>query len=157
MTGGDGVRTLAEFELPSVLGNEKEAIARVARAVRELDLPTPQLERLKTAVGEATMNAIEHGNHQQAEVPVAIRVSATTHELIVAVTDHGGDPMIREPEKPDLEKKLEGVQSPRGWGLFLVKNMVDDLRVTGDEHHHTVELILHRIILGRGPERDGNG
>jgi hypothetical protein len=35
------------------------------------------------------------------------------------------------------------MQSPRGWGLFLIKNMVDDMEVTGDEHHHTVELLLN--------------
>jgi hypothetical protein len=44
---------------------------------------------------------------------------------------------------PDLEAKLAGMQSPRGWGLFLIQNMVDEMNVTGDEHHHTVELILH--------------
>jgi len=35
------------------------------------------------------------------------------------------------------------MQSPRGWGLFLIKNMVDDMEVTGAEHHHTVELLLN--------------
>jgi anti-sigma regulatory factor (Ser/Thr protein kinase) len=35
-------------------------------------------------------------------------------------------------------------QSPRGWGLFLIKNLVDEMQVTSDETHHTVELILYR-------------
>ena len=51
-----------------------------------------------------------------------------------------------ELETPDIGAKLSGEQSPRGWGLFLIKNMVDEMRVTGDETHHTVELLMN--ILG---------
>ena len=35
------------------------------------------------------------------------------------------------------------MQTPRGWGLFLIKNMVDEMDVTSDEHHHTIELVIH--------------
>ena len=45
---------------------------------------------------------------------------------------------------PDLDAKLAGMQSPRGWGLFLIRNMVDELHTTTDEVHHTVELVMHR-------------
>ena len=44
---------------------------------------------------------------------------------------------------PDLEAKLEGLQSPRGWGLFLIKNMVDEMHITSDVVHHTIELVMH--------------
>jgi anti-sigma regulatory factor (Ser/Thr protein kinase) len=106
-------------------------------------LPERTLERLKTAVAEATMNAMEHGNHYHAELPVIIEVSASEAELSVKITDEGSGPPAFHPETPDLEAKLEGVQTPRGWGLFLIKSMVDEMKVTGDENHHTVELILH--------------
>jgi anti-sigma regulatory factor (Ser/Thr protein kinase) len=115
----------------------------VAAAVGRLGLPGPTLERLKTAVAEATMNAMEHGNHYHAELPVIIEVSASDAELSVKITDEGSGPAAFDSETPDLEAKLEGVQTPRGWGLFLIKSMVDEMNVTGDEHHHTVELILH--------------
>src|SRR3954454_8041859 len=53
---------LAAFELPSAPGNEREAMDRVARAVAGLGIEPARLERLKTAVGETAMNAMEHGN-----------------------------------------------------------------------------------------------
>jgi anti-sigma regulatory factor (Ser/Thr protein kinase) len=106
-------------------------------------LPPPTLERLKTAVAEATMNAMEHGNHYDAEVPVSIEVSASDTDLFVKITDQGSGPPAFDSVTPDLEAKLEGLQTPRGWGLFLIKSMVDEMNVTGDEHHHTVELIMH--------------
>jgi anti-sigma regulatory factor (Ser/Thr protein kinase) len=136
-------RTLAELSVPSEPGNERRAMEVVAGAVSGLGLPGPTLERLKTAVAEATMNAMEHGNHYRAEAPVVIEVSASDAELYVKITDEGSGPPAFDSETPDLEAKLEGVQTPRGWGLFLIKSMVDEMNVTGDEHHHTVELILH--------------
>jgi anti-sigma regulatory factor (Ser/Thr protein kinase) len=136
-------RTLAELSVPSEPGNERRAMEVVAGAVSGLGLPGPTLERLKTAVAEATMNAMEHGNHYRAEAPVVIEVSASDADLYVKITDEGSGPPVFDSETPDLEAKLEGVQTPRGWGLFLIKSMVDGMNVTGDEHHHTVELILH--------------
>jgi serine/threonine-protein kinase RsbW len=136
-------RTLAELSIPSEPGNERRVTEEVARAVSGLGLSERTLERLKTAVAEATMNAMEHGNHYRAELPVIIEVSASEAEISVKVTDEGSGPPAFHSETPDLEAKLEGMQTPRGWGLFLIKNMVDDMNVTGDQHHHTVELILH--------------
>lgn len=146
-------RTLAELSVPSEPGNERRAMAEVAGTVEGLGLPGRTLERLKTAVAEATMNAMEHGNRYREEAPVLIEVSATDAELSVRITDEGTGPAAFDPQTPDLEAKLDGAQTPRGWGLFLIKSMVDDMNVTGDERHHTVELILH--LNGRKEEGDG--
>jgi len=136
-------RTLAEFSVPSEPGNERQAMELVASAIKDMGLTQQRLERFKTAVAEATLNAMEHGNHYRAELPVLIEVSASDTQLSVKITDEGSGPPAFHAETPDLEAKLKGMQAPRGWGLFLIKNMVDDMEVTGDEHHHTVELILH--------------
>jgi anti-sigma regulatory factor (Ser/Thr protein kinase) len=136
-------RILRELSVPSEPGNERMAMETVAEAISDLDIRSENLERLKTAVAEATMNAMEHGNHYRAELPVLIEVSASDTQLSVKITDEGSGPPVFHAETPDLDAKLKGMQSPRGWGLFLIKNMVDDMEVTGDEHHHTVELLLN--------------
>ena len=139
---GPGGEVLADFTVASTTDNEREAMERVAAAVAGLGLPADRLERLKTAVGEATMNAMEHGNRYDPEKPVAIQVRADADELIVSTSDHGGGQPIPEVDTPDLEAKLAGLQSPRGWGLFLIRSMVDDMRVTDDGVHHSVELVM---------------
>jgi serine phosphatase RsbU (regulator of sigma subunit)/anti-sigma regulatory factor (Ser/Thr protein kinase) len=138
-------RTLAEFEVPSAPGNERQAGEQVAQAVGELNLPGKRLARLETAVAEATMNAMEHGNQYRPDLPVSISVSVSDEALVVNITDHalGERESIPDPETPDLDAKLAGVQTPRGWGLFLIKNMVDSMQITSDEHHHTVELVVY--------------
>src|SRR6266508_2109909 len=136
-------RVLDEFEVPSEIGSERAPAERVARAVAPLDLPASRMEQLKTAVAETIMNAVEHGNSGRPELPVAIRVTASETDLEVAITDQGGDRPIAESVDPDLEAKLTGEQGPRGWGLFLIRNMVDDLRISSDRLHHTVHLVMH--------------
>jgi serine phosphatase RsbU (regulator of sigma subunit)/anti-sigma regulatory factor (Ser/Thr protein kinase) len=132
-----------DFTIPSAPGNERLAMQRVADAITVLQLDATRLERVKTAVAEATMNAIEHGNNNDPDLPVAIELSATSDELRIRITDHGGGAEIPAETAPDLDLKLAGEQTPRGWGLFLIKNMVDEMHVTSDDVHHTVELVVH--------------
>jgi serine/threonine-protein kinase RsbW len=137
-------RILSEFSVPSEPGNERLAMDTVAEAVRKLDIRGENLERLKTAVAEATMNAMEHGNKYKAEVPVEVVVLVEDRDLMVRITDSGsGPPPAKGGDTPDLEAKLEGMQTPRGWGLFLIKSMVDEMSITGDDGHHTIELVVH--------------
>jgi serine phosphatase RsbU (regulator of sigma subunit)/anti-sigma regulatory factor (Ser/Thr protein kinase) len=149
-------QTLAELTLPSEPGNERQAMEQVAEAVRVLNLSTRRLEQLKTAVAEATMNAMEHGNHYMPNKPVSIQVQASRTALMVRITDHGGTrklPADFGNEVPDLEAKLEELQTPRGWGLFLIKHMVDEMNVVNDATHHTIELILYLEGEGHASEK----
>jgi serine phosphatase RsbU (regulator of sigma subunit)/anti-sigma regulatory factor (Ser/Thr protein kinase) len=139
---GSRAPQVVEFELPSAEGNERLALARVSTIVAPLGMPEARLKRLETAVGEATMNAMEHGNEYRADQPVTVRVLTETEAVRVQITDHGGGPDERAAEVPDIEAKLAGLQRPRGWGMFLIKNMVDEAHEASDGTLHTVELVM---------------
>ena len=118
---------------------------RVAAAVADLNLPADRLDRLKTAVSEAAMNAIEYGSQGRADVPFEVSVAVTAMDVVVRVTDRAlSGPVPTDPEAPDLERKLAGDQKPRGWGLFLIEQMVDDVKTTSNGGTHTVELVMNR-------------
>ena len=135
---------LADFTIPSVPDNERQAMAQVAAAVAVLNLPADRLERLKTAVGEATMNAMEHGNRYDPDLPVAIQVRASADLLTVSITHHGGGQEVLDVVKrTDMQVKLAGLQSPCAWWLdSSIRSMVDEMHVTSDEVHHTIELVM---------------
>lgn len=135
-------KTLASFQTPSAEGNEREVMKRVAEAVQQV-LPPGRMEHLKTAVAEATMNAMEHGNKNNPDLPVHVEIKQSPRLLSVHITDEGGSVPIPDNQAPDLDAKLAGMQSPRGWGLFLIKQFVDEMNVITDEKHHTLELIWH--------------
>jgi anti-sigma regulatory factor (Ser/Thr protein kinase) len=145
-------RILTDFTLPNQPGNERLAMEKVARAIEELRPSEQRLERLKTAVAEATMNAMEHGNRYDSQVPVNIQVALIKQRLVVRIIDRGSSaPSSQTPEMPDLQAKLEGTQTPRGWGMFLIERMVDEVRVSGNPDHHTIELIM---LLEAGKDAD---
>ncbi|TDW81793.1 serine phosphatase RsbU (regulator of sigma subunit) [Kribbella pratensis] len=150
-------KMLAEFDVPSVEGNERLALERVSGLVAPLGLPAARLRRLETAVAEATMNAMEHGNSYRADCPVTVRVYGEPSQVRVEVADRGGArPAPGETEVPDLEAKLAGLQRPRGWGLFLIKNMVDEARETTVGERHIVELVMHLEPVREEGDDDGD-
>jgi anti-sigma regulatory factor (Ser/Thr protein kinase) len=134
--------TVAEFDVASQPGNERPAMEQVSAVAAELRFPAEKMDRLKTAVAEATMNAMEHGNHYDPQRPVHIQVCQSPERLVVRVTDRGGGQPIPPTDAPDLDAKLAGLQSPRGWGLFLIKNMVDQVNEREDADGHTLELVF---------------
>jgi anti-sigma regulatory factor (Ser/Thr protein kinase) len=67
---------------------------------------------------------------------------------LVRIIDRGSGPLSSLTAKgPDLEVKLGDAQTPRGWGMFLIERMVDEVRVSGNPDHHTVELVM-RLEVG---------
>jgi serine phosphatase RsbU (regulator of sigma subunit)/anti-sigma regulatory factor (Ser/Thr protein kinase) len=133
---------VVEFDVSSQEGNERIALERVSTVVAPLGLPEPRLRRLETAVAEATMNAMEHGNRYRDDSPVTVRVLTGGDEVRVQIVDQGSGRPGPEDEAPDLEAKLAGLQRARGWGLFLIKEMVDEAHETTDADQHVVELVM---------------
>ena len=136
---------LANLEFPSQAGNERLAMDGVTAALNAagITLPARRLERLQTAVSEATLNAMEHGNGYRASCPTRVKVRASDAEICVTVIDQGG-PRPVSVETPSLDAKLAGQQSPRGWGLFLIEHMVDQVNDECDGAEHSVHLRVHR-------------
>lgn len=136
------------FSLPSVAGNERLAAKKIEELLRPLGLSLRLLERIKTAVAETAMNAIEHGNRYHEDLPVTIETEITPGSLYIRIADYGGQKDTPMAEEPDIDAKLAGIQSPRGWGLFLIHRMADDVRFTTDKERHTVELTFFLVREG---------
>jgi len=147
-----GDRVLLDIELPGEAGNERQAMDRVAEAVADLGIEPARIEQLKTAVSEAAMNAIEYGSQNDPTIPIELEAVVAGHDLLVRVTDRGLSGPLGDSEEPDIEKKLAGEQKPRGWGLFLIKHMVDAMEVTTHGTGQTVTLTLH--LEGAGDASD---
>lgn len=108
--------------LPSVMGYEKIA-RRAAEAVAEqMDFNADRIEDLKTAVAEACMNAIEHGNAFEREVNVAVHMTILPDKLEVRVADVGRQAVPDELPEP-------GSGDMRGWGFFFIQNLVDEMEI----------------------------
>lgn len=117
--------TSVEVRLPSRLGFEKVAMGTAASVAALMGFPSERIEDLKTAVAEACINAIEHGNQLNEQLSVGVILSATTDELEVKVIDNGSG-IAKQPPKPDIDRKIHGEEDPRGMGMFLMQALVDE-------------------------------
>ncbi|HEX4039731.1 MAG TPA: ATP-binding protein [Acidobacteriaceae bacterium] len=117
--------TTVEVRLPSRLGFEKVAMGTAASVAQLMGFPAERIEDLKTAVAEACINAIEHGNHLNEKLSVGVILSATDDELEVKVIDTGSG-IDRKIAKPDIDRKVHGDEDPRGMGMFLIQALVDE-------------------------------
>jgi serine/threonine-protein kinase RsbW len=114
-----------EVRLPSELGFEKVALSTAASMAALMGFSADRVEDLKTAVAEACINAIEHGNHLNDSLSVGVVLSTTDDELEVKVIDDGVG--IEEiPASPDMDRKMLGEEDPRGMGMFLIQALVDE-------------------------------
>jgi serine/threonine-protein kinase RsbW len=117
--------TSVEVRLPSRLGYEKVAMSTAAAVAKLVGLRPERIEDLKTAVAEACINAIEHGNRLNERLSVGVILSASDDLLEVKVIDDGKG-MKTQPAKPDIDRKMQGIEDPRGMGMFLIQALVDE-------------------------------
>jgi serine/threonine-protein kinase RsbW len=131
-----------ELHIPSVLGFERVAMEFAAAVAKMRQLPEDRIEDLKTAVAEACLNAIEHGHKLNAAMKVAVSLTIDDSTLQVSVRDEG--PAIGEIKTPSIDSKIEGEIPPRGWGIFLIKNLVDEVQFeAAPEGGNVVRMIIH--------------
>ena len=114
-----------EIRLPSELGSEKIAMETAARVAVTMGFSSDRIEDLKTAVAEACINAIEHGNKLNAALSVEVVLSRNDDELEVKVMDDGTG-VAGTPVSPDIDRKMLGEEDPRGMGMFLIQALVDE-------------------------------
>jgi len=117
--------TAVEVKLPSRLGFEKVAMGTAASVAKLMGFPDDRIEDLKTAIAEACINAIEHGNQMNENLSVGVTLSAHDDSLEVTVLDDGGG-ISKTPPKPDIDRKMHGEEDPRGMGMFLIQSLVDE-------------------------------
>jgi serine/threonine-protein kinase RsbW len=114
-----------EVRLPSRMGYEKVAMSTAAAVAKLMGFRDDRVEDLKTAVSEACINAIEHGNRLNEGLSVGVVLSAAEDRLEVKVMDDGKG-LRNLPPKPDIDMKIHGDQDPRGMGMFLIQALVDE-------------------------------
>jgi serine/threonine-protein kinase RsbW len=106
------------------------SFARIIGFVQE------RIEDLKTAVSEACLNAIEHGNKGRPGARVIVTMSFDEDTLSVSVKDEGAG-VSELPKAPDIEERIESLEPPRGLGIYLIKQLVDHVefnQMTKDGH-----------------------
>lgn len=125
-----------EVNLPNEIGYERIAMACSASFAKIVGFVPERIEDLKTVVSEACLNAIEHGNKGDPDARVNITMHYKENAITVSVMDEGTG-VEKIPAAPDIIRKIEKLETPRGLGIFLIKQLADHVdlnRMTKDGH-----------------------
>lgn len=113
------------LRMPSKLGFEKVAMSAVGSFAELMGFTPARIDDLKSAVAEACINAMEHGNRFADEADVELQLFMDEKQLEVRIHDRGKGPPPEAGATPDMARKLAGEQAARGMGLFLIQHLVD--------------------------------
>ncbi len=136
-----------ELSFPSELGFEKVARDAVAAFARRLGCDRERVEDLKTALGEACINAIEHGNGRTPGLHVDVSCFGSEDRLTVEVRDRGLKRYQGGDQVAGIDLKLRGLAPRRGMGLMMIEQLVDEAGFTESPdggNHFRLVLYYHR-------------
>jgi serine/threonine-protein kinase RsbW len=132
-----------EVTLCNQLGYERIAMECSASFAKIFGCPADRIEDLKTVVAEAALNAMEHGNQGRTNAKVTIFMDFKDDIINVAVIDEGNG--IREfPPKPDIARIIDNMDPPIGFGLFLIKQLTDQVEFARrTDGGHVVKMAIN--------------
>ena len=133
---------LVELHLPNILGAEKEAIKKAVTIAEKLGFARDRIEDLKTALAEACINAIEHGNKFDQNKKVKVTLAANNKSLEVIVHDEGDG---IDPKKiPTKRIRDDGFPCRRGYGVFLMTNLMNEFYFEKNPGKgNNVKMLMH--------------
>jgi serine/threonine-protein kinase RsbW len=135
-----------ELHIPSELGWERTAMDVAGSVAARMGFPAERVDDIKTAIAEATINAIEHGNALDASQKVFIMLIPEGESLEINVRDQSTTPFTATPadaDAPSMDDKLAGLVHTRGWGTFLIKSLVDEVEFTSTSEGNLVRMVIH--------------
>ncbi len=115
-----------ELSIPSELGYEIIARDAVAVFALRLGFSPERVEDLKTALSEACINAIEHGNLLTPGLRVHIACIYDHERLIIQIHDQGLKRYACTTTPLTTAEKIAGLGSMRGMGLLLIGELMDE-------------------------------
>lgn len=126
-----------DMTLMGVCGFEKIVRNATAALAEQLGFTPERIDDLKTAVAEACINASEHGNNGDCTAPVHVCFRTGEGSLVIEVTDQGRSSL------PDLTQVPVNGRRSRGWGLYLIRRLVDtvSLRRSPDGGNQIVMVV----------------
>ncbi len=131
-----------ELNLPSKLGYERVAIGGVAAFAKSVGFSSPRIEDLKTSVAEACTNAVQHGNEGKPAARVLVTAKFANDVLWISVCDEGNG-LKSELKDPVIERILDNLDPPVGFGVFLMKRLMDNVEFDRTSNHlHEVRMMM---------------
>jgi serine/threonine-protein kinase RsbW len=133
-----------ELNIPSNPVFERVVRASAAEVGTAFGFSSERVEDLKLAISEAVNNAIDHGSRGESSKLVAVVFEIDGEKLEVRITDQGtGVDRLDFARRVVDEQSLEAGEL-RGFGMYLISELVDDYEVSSSQKGTVLTLRLYR-------------
>ncbi|PYV14325.1 MAG: ATP-binding protein [Acidobacteria bacterium] len=132
-----------ELNLESDLKNVEAADEMSRRASSTAGFDEDDRQRIEMAVHESLINAIWHGNKNDASKHVWVKFEIFADRLEVRVRDQGNGFDPTNIPNPLAEENLLSIS---GRGIFLIKSFMDDFRVEKAAGGGTEVTMIKRVV-----------
>ena len=133
--------TEIELVIP-ILPSMELAASKTAQAVADyLDLDEEKTAEVTMALIEACINAFEHGKGKDNNV--YIRFILKEDALVIEIKDRGKGFDSSKIEMPEIAKKIHS-ERKRGWGLQLMRELMDDVVIDSSAEGTTITMTKKR-------------
>jgi serine/threonine-protein kinase RsbW len=133
-----------ELNIPSNPVFERVVRASAAEVGSAFGFSEERIEDLKLAISEAVNNAIDHGNAREASKLVAVVFEIDGEKLEIRISDEGpGVERVDVSRRVVDEANLDAGRL-RGFGMYLISELVDDLEVSSSHRGTVLTLRLYR-------------
>ncbi len=109
------------------------------------NVPRQVADDVSMAAIEAATNAIVHGNGSDPAKKARIAFSRTDCDVTITVTDHGCG---FDPEAVPCPVDEDRLLATSGRGIFIMRSVMDDVRITFPREGGTVVRLVKRIVPG---------
>ena len=131
-----GSSPVVELKLPVLPDMELSATKTAEIVAKHMELSEEKSAEISMALIEACINAFEHSESNK-QIEIHFRIKGD--ELEIQVTDKGKGFDESKVKIPKIEEKI-GSDHKRGWGLQLIKELMDTVEFESSSEGTTVKI-----------------
>ena len=129
------------MSIPAEEDRELEVADRALELALAVGLDSDEADEVRLAVIEAVINAIEHGRSKDGRVQVSFSTGIDPARLAITVGDSGAGFNPSTVKVPDIAKKIGTKERKRGWGLKIMRSLMDEVVIESSDLGTRVTLI----------------
>ena len=132
-----------ELKLPIIENMELVATQTAEVVSKHMQLDNEKTSEISMALIEACINAFEHSKSKS---EIFIHFIISDESLTIKVIDKGKGFDSSKISIPNIDNKLGSDEKKRGWGIMLIKELMDSVNYESNEEGTTLTMIKNKNI-----------
>lgn len=130
--------------IDSSLGNVALVSTSIQGLCKLTSLTPAAIDDVQLCVAEGINNVIKHSYVNQTGRPIVVIVGIQKDLIIIDITDRGhamDERLLKIVTAPNIDNLPIDKLPEGGWGLYIIKTKMDEVRYYNNGQHHTLRMV----------------